>query len=255
MNKNGYAILSGLLLVAGMSCLSGWAQEPVAPVSPAAIPSTAVAEPKITKAEIQPKSESDTGSWIIGTRVTHFELQDDKRGTRFNDSFMGSITELKNEQNDTPNKPFVQYRLVNSPFWIGVSYDRYSGDTWDGGGSDGSVVLEGLIPYVQARWENTTRLVPYIEAGLAFYDVNFDESEGWSNDGSRDVRLDDSVMGMEIAGGLAVRVYKGLSLDLYARYMDVDDINGAYYINGDRDGDAIFTMSYVAYGVGLQYQF
>ena len=264
MNGNKIA-LCGCVFMAVFS-LSGWAQEPAtepaAPVEPvvsdaAIVPSEPVEHVKIAPSIVEPEPESEAGAgpWMVGTRIIRFELQDDTRGTRFNDSFMGSVTEIKDEQDDFPNKLFVQYRLVESAFWVGISYDHLSAETWDGYGSDGSVELEGLIPYVQARWNNETRAVPYIEAGLAFYEVSFDESSGWSNDGSRTVKLDDSVMGMEIAGGVSVQVYEGLSIDLYARYMDVEDIKGGYYIDGYRDGDAIFTMSYMAYGLGVQYQF
>jgi hypothetical protein len=200
-------------------------------------------------------AKAETGSWMVGTRVTQFELLDDTRGTSFHNSFMGSIAKLDDEQDDTPNKLFIQYRLVKSPFWIGVSYDHVRAKTLDEGGTDGSVDLEGYVPYVQARWENRTRVVPYVEAGLAFYDVSFDEAASWYANGRRTVTLDDSVMGKEIAGGAAVRIYKGLSIDFYAQYMDVDDVNGAYYILGNRGGDAIFTMSHVTYGIGAQYQF
>lgn len=197
----------------------------------------------------------ETGSWMVGTRLTQFDLLDDKRGTPFHDSFMGSITMLNAEQDDVPNKVFVQYRLFQWPCWIGVSYDHVRASADDDGGSDGSVDLAGPLPYVQGRWENSTRLVPYLEAGMAFYSVTFDEDPNWYAGGRRTVEIDSSVTGLEVAGGLAIRVYKGLSLDFYAQYMKVDDITGEYYILGNRGGDVIFTMSHVTYGIGAQYQF
>ena len=269
MNQNKLR-LCGCVLMATMATCSqpGWAQEPA--ISPAPAKATtpdagrhATMTPRVTairaRVEQAPTPEgsakAETGSWMVGTRVTQFELLEDTRGTSFHNSFMGSIDKLKDEQDGTPNKLFIQYRLVKSPFWIGVSYDHVRAKTFDEGGTDGSVDLEGYVPYVQARWENRTRVVPYVEAGLAFYDASFDEAASWYANGRRTVTLDDSVMGKEIAGGAAVRIYKGLSIDFYAQYMDVEDVNGAYYILGNRGGDAIFTMSHVMYGIGAQYQF
>ena len=200
-------------------------------------------------------TKADTGSWIVGTRVTQFSLVDDTRGTPNHNSFMGSVTTLKEDQDNWPNKVFAQYRLVKSPFWIGVSYDHLNADAQDSGGTDGSVDLQGIIPYVQARWENDSRVVPYVEAGVAFYKADFDESEGWSNDGQRTVEIDDSVIGEEIAGGAAIRVYKNVSLDFYAQYMNVDDVTGTWSDFGQKFGDVIFTMSHWTYGIGAQVQF
>ena len=192
---------------------------------------------------------------MIGARATTFELLDDTRGTPNNHSFMGTITKLETEEDDTPNKLFAQYRLVKSPFWIGVSYDHVRAKTMDYGGTDGSADLTGFIPYAQARWENRTRLTPYLEAGMAFYEVDFDEDSNWYAGGQRTVELDDRVTGVEIAGGVAFRVYKGLSLDFYARYMNVEDVTGTWYDFGEPFGDVIFTLSHVAYGLGALYQF
>ncbi len=251
-------------MIAAMVALSsslGWAQEPVvsdpatAPAEPVAAPAEPVEHAKIAPSYVEPETTGESGSWMIGTRIIHFELQDDTRGTKFNNSFMGSITEIKDEQDYTPDKVFVQYRIVKSPVWVGITYDHVRAETQDEGGTDGSVDIGGWIPYVQGRWENETIAVPYIELGFAFYRVRFEESEGWSNDGDRYVALDHDVMGMEIAGGVSLQVYEGLSVDLYARYMDIDDINGTYYIGGNPDGDAVYTMSYIGYGIGVQYQF
>lgn len=249
MNKNIFGLCGCVLMIAlAVYSPSGWAQELAPSVSLAPVTETKISTPQI-------EAKADTGSWMIGTRWTRFSLQDDTRGTRDNNSFMGTVTMLKDEQDDSPNKVFVQYRLVKSPFWIGASYDHVRASASDEGGSDGSVDLKGLIPYVQARWENETRVVPYVEAGLAFYQVSFDESAGWSAGGQRSVKLDDSVMGEEIAGGAAIRVYKSLSLDFYAQYMNVEDVTGTWYDFGEPFGDVIFTMSHVTYGIGAQVQF
>ena len=258
MNRNKLSWWDCMLVSLVVACSSSaLAQESRSAVSSPApgVSSVPAEEAKVTVPEIE--AEAGTGSWMIGTRVTHFDLLDDTRGSQGQDSFMGSIYMLKDEQDHAPNKLFLQYCLVKSPFWTGVSYDHLRAAAWDDGGTDGTVDIEGFVPYVQARWVNETRMVPYVEVGLAFYKASFDESEDWSDGGRRTVDLDSNVMGREIAGGVAVRVYEGLSIDFYAQYMDVDDIEGSYSVDGgySKDGDAIFTMSHVTYGIGAQYQF
>ena len=55
---------------------------------------------------------------------------------------------------------------------------------------------------------------------------------------------------------MTVRLYKTLSADLFARLMKVNDITGDwYYARGLHGGPYVMTMSYVAYGAGLNCRF
>jgi hypothetical protein len=90
--------------------------------------------------------------------------------------------------------------------------------------------------------------------GYAFYQCEFDELPSWSSGGRKVMNLD-STTGFELAGGLGIRLYKNLSADLYVRQMQVDDITGEYLMDGRKQSDIIFTMSYTAFGAGLSCRF
>ncbi len=202
-------------------------------------------------------------SFQIGTRVIQVELTDTTRGTPFNDSFVGSITEITEEQDTAPNKLYVQARIPKTPCWLGVSYDHVRAQTMDdsdgdgladSGGGDGAVDVEGYIAYLQAAWDNTTRFTPFIQVGYAFYDCNFEENANWSNGGQKAMTLD-STTGFELAAGLGIRIYRNLSADVFYRQMAMDDITGEYTMNGDKMSDVIYTMSYTGFGAGINCRF
>jgi len=232
---------------------------PVTPVVPLVtnVPGEAAVIPPIDQASVWNSSD-----WQIGTRYTDVQLQDKKRGTPNNGSFFGTITQINEQQDEWPNKIYLQYRLMKSPVWFGVSYDHIRASTMDdlslvpdGSGSDGSEELQGIIPYLHAAWDNETRFSPYVQAGFGFYQAKF-QPNSWGNNGQRWVSAKGNVTGIELGGGLNVRLYKNLSADLFAKYMKVDDITGDwYYAYGIHGGPFIMTMSYVAYGAGINYRF
>ena len=256
------------MVVAGVVTLAApqicGAQEPVsnAPVAPSAVTNHSLIPGPV---EVAPAPQVEAGmpcDWRVGTRYLHYSLQDKHRGTEFNGSFVGTLTELKDKQDNIPDRLFAQGRVMDWPVWIGVSYDRVLATTWEGnrpagkpaGASDGDVELRGAIPYVQGAWENRTRFAPYIEAGLSFYQSKFDALSNWSNGGERQISLGNA-KGFEIAGGTGISIYKNWSADLYARYMHIDDVTGTFYEDGSKQDNVIFTMSYVAFGVGVTYGF
>lgn len=233
-----------------------------APIVPVVtnVPPTVGETPEPTRAQLW-----SAASWQIGTRYTEIQLQDNRRGEPSNGSYFGTITGITEEQDGFPNKAYVQYRLFKSPVWLGVSYDHVVARTMDDsdgdgqpdmGGSDGNEELQGVIPYLQAAWDNKTRLTPYVQAGLGFYQAKF-VPNSWGANGRRYVEASGNVMGIELAGGLSVRLYKNLSADLFAKYMDIDDITGDWFYNYGRNygGPFVMTMSYVAYGAGLSCRF
>jgi len=229
-------------------------------------PAPAGALPPSGETLITPAMEESScfwGCWRIGTRYTHFKLKDKTRGEPFNGSFVGTITQIDEEQDNVPNKLYIQYRLPKVPVWLGVSYDHARAVTMDDGngdgivdhlGGDGSVDLPGYIAYVQADWENSTRLMPYVQLGYAFYQSEFKPNANWSDSGRRQMNLKDTT-GTELAGGVAVRLYKNWSADLFAQLMTVKDVKGDYVLNGQKQQDIIFTMSYMAYGAGVSCTF
>jgi hypothetical protein len=231
---------------------------PVAAVVPVVTPSEGV----IVET---PSQAWNNSSWQVGTRYLEVQLQDKQRGTPENGSFFGTITEITEEQDSAPNKVYLQYRLFKSPVWLGVSYDHVMARTMDDsngdgipdlGGGDGSEDLQGVIPYLQAAWDNESRFSPYVQVGLGFYQAEF-KPNNWGRDGKRFVKATSNVRGVELAGGLNVRLYKNLSADIFAKYMKIEDISGDWFFDyGDNYGGEFFmTMSYVAYGAGLNLRF
>ena len=210
---------------------------------------------------VPPVSAGIPGDWRVGTRYLLDSLQDRHRGTEFNGSFVGTLTELKNKQDDVPDKLFGQGRIMDSPVWIGVSYDRVLAKTWEGnrpaglpGNTDGNVDLRGVIPYVQGEWDNSTPFTPYLDAGPCFYQSKFDADSNWANGGQRQISLGNA-KGWEVSGGTGIRVYKNWSADLYVRYTHINDVAGIFYNFGRFQGNAVFTMSYLAVGVGVTCDF
>lgn len=212
-----------------------------------------------------PSQAWNNTSWQVGTRYLEVQLQDKQRGTSENGSFFGTITEITEEQDSAPNKVYLQYRLFKSPVWLGISYDHVMARTMDDsngdgipdlGGGDGSEDLQGVIPYLQAAWDNESRFSPYVQVGLGFYQAEF-KPNNWGRDGKRFVKATSNVRGVELAGGLNVRLYKNLSADIFAKYMKIEDISGDWFFDyGDNYGGEFFmTMSYVAYGAGLNLRF
>ena len=197
------------------------------------------------------------GRWQVGTRFISVSLLDTKRGGKVDGeyvgTFMGSIAEIKDQQDLAPTRVFAQGRIVDWPVWAGLSYDHVRAKTEDSGGGDGSVDLRGPIFYVQGRWVNETRWTPFAELGYAFYSSDFKENE-WSDGGRRSVSLKDT-HGVELAAGVDVTVGANWSVNLYARRMSVEDVKGAFYIDGGYGGPAIYTMSYIGYGLGVSYTF
>lgn len=235
---------------------------PVVPV----VPLETNVPPEVVTGEETPAQAWKDTSWQVGTRYLDVQLQDKTRGTPGNGSFFGSITTISEEQDSMPDKLYLQYRIMKSPFWIGVSRDHVRAETLDditGDGvadpntGDGSVDLAGFIPYIQAVWDNKTRLTPYVQVGYGFYQADFEENEVWGGEGMRRVDLKGDVNGIELAGGLHVRLYRNLAADIFAKSMQIDDVKGEWYTARGRvkGGDVVLTMSYVAYGAGLSYRF
>ncbi len=231
----------------------------VKPVSPVVIPATVVVVPS---GVVDQNEAWKSASWQVGTRFLQVKLQDNKRGTPGDGSFFGTITQINEKQDEWPNKVYLQYRLFDSPFWLGVSYDHVLARTMDdlslvpdGSGSDGDEEIQGVIPYLHAAWDNSSRFTPYAQAGIGFYHAKF-LPNSWGDNGMRWVSAKGNVMGVELGGGLNVRIYKNLSADLFAKYMKVDDITGDwYYAYGVHGGPFVMTMSYVAYGAGVSWRF
>ena len=212
--------------------------------------------------------------WQIGARYTQFKLDETHRGKPSDNSYFGSITGLREVQDDVPNKLYAQYRIMDSACWVGIAYDHIKAETLDfvtvngvetdtivvgddGTVGDGAVDVQGAILYLHAAWDNASRFTPYAQLGVGYYQPSFEPNSTWGENGMRRVDLNGSVTGFECAGGLNIRIYKTLSADLFARMMKIDDITGEWYSarGAYHGGSVVLPLSYTAYGAGLNYRF
>ena len=234
----------------------------VAPAAPAAAPQVPAHTLPVIEAAPAAAPQQVEAEGIdrlkVGTRLIYVTLLDKQRGERvgpgdYVGTFMGSIAKIEEKQDYMPDHLFAQYQLTDLPFSVGVSYDHVTAKTVDSGGGDGDVALRGLIPYIQAGWKNDTQFTPYAELGLAFYQADFN-ANSWSEGGFRTVKLDDTT-GLELAVGVDASLSASWTIDAQLRYVNIQDVKGGYYIGGSKDGDALYTMSYIGYGLGVTYRF
>ena len=250
--------------------------EPVTNAAPSVAPvvetpTNSVATPVVAPVpapEVPPLNEGakwHAASWQVGTRVTEVKLMNKTRGTPGNGSYFGTITEITEQQDYVPSRLYLQYRLMQSPLWLGVTYDHVRAITMDDGngdgipdrsGGDGTEDLQVVTPYLQGTWDNESRFTPYAQVGVAICQAKF-KPNSWGDNHQRYVDAKKNVYGIDLAGGLSVRLYKSISADLFIKYAHVSDITGDWYYNyGDNyGGPFVMTMSYMAYGAGLNWRF
>ena len=201
----------------------------------------------------------------VGARVTTFTLEDTERDSR-DDSYLGSITKLDAEQDNSP-RLFINYKLIRY-LGVGVTWNelraatvthvREEGIPGDMH-TDGTIDLQGLLYYVTVRLPNRTRFTPFAEYGVAQYDSNFDHDPGWRSSGNSRLMVVEDTDSNYYAVGLDIQILEGLQVNLYYRKMDVD-VDAKYYLNddemtGDPREEATFPMGNYAYGLGLKYAF
>ena len=114
----------------------------------------------------------------IGLRTSYLTLDEteyhyDAAG-EIVDGYLGSITELKAEQDYSP----MLYANITYSDWLSlqIGYERYevrTGRFWDDE-TDGSFQFSGPSVLLQLRYANQTRFTPYVGAGVAMLDVDFD---------------------------------------------------------------------------------
>lgn len=203
--------------------------------------------------------DDDITSLTIGFRFLHFDLLKNVQGEPFQDSFIGSIHRLE-AQNEIFNhrRPYIQLTgKVQSwlELGVGASWDNLVIATRDQGQGDGDAHMEVQLLYAIIAFPNISRLTPFAEIGRGRYKNTFRPLPEWFAGGRRQFILEDSTA-FHVAGGCDIRVWEGLSINLYVRYSDVD-VDGIYIFRGDSRPDEpfTFTMDHVAYGAGVQYSF
>ena len=203
--------------------------------------------------------EDDVTSLTIGFRFLHFDLLNNVQGEPFQDSFIGSINRLE-AKNEIFNhrRPYIQLTgKIQSwlELGVGASWDKLIIATRDQGQGDGDAHMQAQYLYAIVAFPNVSRLTPFAEIGQGRYKNTFQPLPEWYAGGRREFVLEDSTA-LHLAGGCDIRIWEGLSINLYVRYSDVD-VDGIYIFRGDSRPDTpfTFTMEHIAYGAGLQYAF
>lgn len=210
----------------------------------------------------------------IGTRITHFELKDDRRST--DDTFLGSIIRLDDKQDLMPTKLFLAFR-VNDLFGFELNYDKVAARTITvTGKSDGTISMSGPIVSLFARYPNQTAFTPFAGFGLAYFSAAFNETDHWrlgydspedyisagkpatpKGDRLRTMHVSSDV-GRVIVLGLIWRITNSWALDAFWRTMDVEaDAVFTSTVHGvpenSRHGE--FPLDHDAWGLGAKYIF
>jgi outer membrane protein W len=259
------------------------APAPDSAVSTNAAPATDTQAPAAPAVKTEPAVELPVaeevagGRFAIGTRLTYLML------LKESGDFMGHIDKLDAEQNLAPYKLFARWYFFRD-FGLELTWDEVKAKTYnepdEGTGarsSDATYVISG--PILTALWRHRTekRWTPWGGAGLAFMKGDV-EHEGWWHYGyssqnqyeqlgspttpnkglTREFELDDPV-GLVLAAGCDVTVNDRWSVDLYARYMNVEvknhytmSYNGTVF---DDNGTKTEPLSNIVFGLGAKYTF
>lgn len=192
-----------------------------------------------------------------GLRSLRMDLSNDKQGEPFNGSFIGSINELKVDQQYMPVHPYFQALKSFDEFLLGVglSYDSWTVATEDGGGGDGNVEMDAWTIYLVGRVVADSKFHPFAELGWAMYNNDFDPDPIWYAGGRRNFVFDDAA-GLHLAAGCDYLITDSWSANIYLRYVDIE-LDGSYIFRGDSRPPEpfVFPMEHVAYGLGLSYTF
>lgn len=218
------------------------------------------------------------GRLELGTRLSSSILTDSEADG--DDTFLGTIYELDEIQDYTPNRFFARYYFTRH-FGIELAYDSIEAETiapseYTGTKSDGDISLAGPTLSLVGRYPNTTRFTPYAFIGVGFYSGDFDESEDWAlgyydpyeyvamgspstayNGVTRVMEVDDAV-GFLMGAGCAYQFTDHLLFDVSLQYTAVEaDATFYRYQYGSltltRDGS--YPLDNIQLRAGLTFQF
>ncbi len=200
---------------------------------------------------------ASTWRYEAGLRSLYMDLAKSKQGEPFNGSFIGSINELKPDQQLLPVHPYIQALKPIDHYLLGagLSFDSWTVATEDGGGGDGDVEMDAWTIYLVGRMTTTSKFSPFAELGWAMYNNSFDPDPTWYAGGRRNFTFDNA-NGLHLAAGCDYMITPNLSANVYLRYVDVE-LDGKYIFRGDsRPPESfVFPMEHLAYGLGLSYTF
>lgn len=226
----------------------------------------------------------------VGFRVSHFWLIEDSErhynaeGT-FTGGYLGSISELKTEQDYSP----TLYANIYILDWLAIQlgYERFSAKTvtyWDGH-SDGTFDFNGPSLTAQFSYQNTTDFTPYVGLGITILDAKFVEagwwhhgfggtdaqanyqnwvasgSPAWPNGGyERNLEIkDDLIFEPIIQAGCLWRFAKYAQVDFDLRYVSLDselDYSLSWYGSSTQNrGASKFPMETWSANIGVRFNF
>lgn len=200
----------------------------------------------------------------IGVRTTQHTLHETQRGKPFEDSFIGSIDQLRLLPDESP-RYHVVLRYAPIPY-AGIGYqtdqlvirtqtslprEQRSSDR----DTDGNLIIKGAMPFIFARYNWNNWIEPYVEYGRASYDNRFDPDPWWDAGGRREFVVADSKASYW-SFGIGLTIYRHFLIDVYTRTVDMD-VDAVYYFRGDDREPEPFTFpaSHRTYGATAAIRF
>lgn len=195
----------------------------------------------------------------IGTRITKYELTDTERNT-----FLGSINELKEDQNYNPIKFYADVWPVK---WVGVgvSYETISAETWTTGESgqegysDGTFTVDGPILSLLVALPNRTRFTPFAEVGKMFMSSSVDVNSDWANaHGIQDYQsfeITDEEGGDVWGIGCSIQLTRNIEMDVIYRQIEASVKVDHVLLGHIQQQNCEFPLDSDWFGAGVKYRF
>lgn len=202
----------------------------------------------------------------VGLRIKHFTLDEDsKRSLNTDGSFKEgyiagtSVDRLDAEQTYFPY-PYVRVKL-HEYFAVGLTYERaraktvtyFEEGTGYDGHSDGTIEMAGPALNIEGRYPNETRFTPFVQLGMVWYAVDFENDRDWSAGGVRAWRTDDTT-GYQYTLGVSCDINENWGAELSLSHTEVD-VDAAFYLSGNKRVSGTFPMTHDSIGIAARYSF
>ncbi len=195
----------------------------------------------------------------VGVRYTYFDFTGGtERMFAQSGEFIGGFTEgisidrLDEIQNSSPTL-YGRCRVFKYVA-IEVGQEKLRGDARTYyGHSDGELDVDGLSLQILGTLPNRTPFEPYVGAGVAFLDAEFDHAP-WGQ-GVHIIDTEDGTRGLVASAGCGIRLWKGLSIDIIVRYMQADIDAHFHWVPDDRHYYWTFPIDNWAGQAGVKWTF